>query len=748
MTATTPITTPTIPPPQAAPSAFPEDYLQFSQKLDLLLKPLAKRCRYALPIPSHLANEEGVHMLDSMIATKNSTGSSEARGKDIPDALAVATALAQEQCEGQVPHLAVWRTRVRGARQNGEKCLSEIQQLTKHVQAIRDVTHSVREQSDLLSSNASSLMVRKARLERVQAMLQESIAQYNKVEDLAREAAHPMLSASSTRFSIMLEEIEDVMQFLSNNVSYKSSKQYALKLALSQQRALQCLKDGLCSSINGSHNEVMGSPTFAASFYDKNRATAARGLIVQTGMEQAQQPPGSESHSGSADVLDTRGLKPTVAVLNASLLQKLDSSSPLRRIAEARCAALQEDIHLQDLLSTYRDARTRLICPVLRDHLVHAIARIEAGEDSSTRLRSLTSLCVTFTRDVLEEEKQLFESVWVRDDIVSTFDQLAAEIGEEAYHIFRSNLLAVDNLDALAFASDVLSSFVSTEGVSVPSSSGSYQEVSALAKRMSQDIQERVIFRTSVYIRTVIAPQSISVDDCKKTLLAAPDAPVEIHPLLKNCEYLLSMLYPTVEKSVFTVFAEESIHLTLTHLSRFVKMAADTNVVAHCALQARLLHLRHLLRLRAHISRFDASFIVVEKALDLSQLAQRKLEILQSSREAKRDIESEMKVVCEDIVQLMGNAVLTQLRKLSAEPSADGNAVAVAAADAATALDLMQSLLVRFIESPATRSVLIRPITTQLADLQILLKTTATASETSTEAEPTLPATQLPLESS
>jgi hypothetical protein len=716
----TPAATPATQQPQR--SSLLEEFSQFSQKLDLLLKPVAKRCRYALPVPAHLIHEEGVQMLDSLVATKHSgVGADNQSGAaPVPDALMVAKAMARDHCEGQLPTLNAWRARVRTARLSGEKCLAEVQQLTKHVQTIRDVTASVREQSDLLSSNASSLMVRKARLERVQAMLQESISQYNKVEDLAREAAHPMLSASSTRFSVMLEEIEEVTQFLANNAAHKSSKQYALKLALSQQRALQCLKDSLCSATNTAHNEVMDSVTYSAAFFDKNSASVARGLFA-TEPNKIQSEPVTLVVSES---LASRGLKPALAVLNAALLQKLEDSAPLRRIAEARCASLQDDIHLQDLLATYRDARTRLVCPLLRDHLLKALGGIETADDSSTRLRSLTAICVSFTREVLDEERLLFEGLWMREDLGTELSRLSMEIGEEAYHIFRSNLLGVDSLDALAFAADALSGSLASEGTA-----NGNEDVAALARRMSQDVQERVIFRTSVYIRNVIAPQGTSSDEARKALLTPPDAPIEIHPALKNCEYLLSTLYPTVEKSVFGVFAEETIHLTLTHLSRFIKSAAEANAVPHCALQARLLHLRHLLRLRAHISRFDASFVVIEKTLDLSQLVQRKLEILQSSREVKRDLESEMKVVCEDIVQLMGNAVLTGLRQLCSPAGAagspfkvDASVAAQASADAAGALEAMQTLLQRYIESAATRSVLMRPVAAQLADLQLTLK--------------------------
>eukprot|EP00331_Platyophrya_macrostoma_P002149 CAMPEP_0176427668 /NCGR_PEP_ID=MMETSP0127-20121128/12701_1 /TAXON_ID=938130 /ORGANISM="Platyophrya macrostoma, Strain WH" /LENGTH=127 /DNA_ID=CAMNT_0017809223 /DNA_START=116 /DNA_END=499 /DNA_ORIENTATION=+ len=88
-----------------------------------------------------------------------------------------------------------------------------------------------------------------------------------------------------------------------------------------------------------------------------------------------------------------------------------------------------------------------------------------------------------------------------------------------------------------------------------------------------------------------------------------------------------------------------------------------------------------------------------ESTLDLTQLVQRKIEILQQHREAKKDLEGDMRSACEEIIQSIGQSVVEAIQRSSSGSSQMGA--------------FMQSadfMLSKFIVHEATRGVLLRPI--------------------------------------
>jgi uncharacterized protein YdeI (YjbR/CyaY-like superfamily) len=131
------------------------------------------------------------------------------------------------------------------------------------------------------------------------------------------------------------------------------------------------------------------------------------------------------------------------------------------------------------------------------------------------------------------------------------------------------------------------------------------------------------------------------------------------------------------------------------------------------AFRAKLYGLRNLLQLREAVGAYDASFTVVEKGLDVSQLLQRKLEIKQSAREVKRDLESEIKAICESLIQA---AILEIKKSFSAGPET-----------AAATFAEVEAVMSEYLQNASTRNVLLKPVRAALDEMS--KETLATSDE-------------------
>lgn len=728
-------------------SARDED--DFTIGLDLFVSTFGKRCRFATPLPTHLRAElRNSGYVDALPTVPHGSPfrahSAEGdrvqqRQREEQAASQANEAIAHEECVASVPNVNEWLARVRQARAQGEAVLADVQALSGRLHSLCEISRAVKAQSDHLSANASSLMVRKAKLEHVQEALQQHIRKFTKVEDLVREAEHPLLSAASARFPLLLQEMEDIMGFLTENHSLRSAKPYAAKLALAQQRALVCLREAVCVTFQQAQASVASSAEYTAVFRNPANIPLLSSTTHPSG--QGQLPAGGNAARGTvSQVISTEGadaggeadkLRALLATLNDTFTKHLDGApASQRRLVEARCVGVEEDVHLSDILASYRDCRTQLLFPILRDWLDAAsLANPAPGSQSKIPLGAYATVVCSFLADVILEEHALYDTIWLREDVSKLWDSLARELGEELYHCFRARLLQTDDLEDL---SNVVSALHESAHLH-PAAASTSQEYTTLVRRMIQDTQERIVFRVSVHLRTVISNRRVAADEPRAILQVllpkkrvtslssdpsledAPATPttedgtvIPHHPSLEACFAFLNLLYPAVERPVFGVFADECIHMTLTFLSKLVKSIQQLSAVASIApLLGSLYHLRHLLLLREAVARFEVTLSSESKNLDLSQLVQRKMEIVQYSREARKDIESDMKAVCENII----NALVKDIVR-SAKASKELSPLE----EAYRLVHEADVLMERFITSSSTRSVLIRPIQARVED--------------------------------
>ncbi|EAN83454.1 hypothetical protein TcCL_NonESM09356 [Trypanosoma cruzi] len=685
---------------------------EFSHRLDVALAQMPKIFQHAIPFSDRML-EFGGSLLDTTVRFGSSINraSSLSPAVELRDPQKEQEAQAMEEMlrdiakaesESRVEGLQRWLERAAEGRRMGEQCLSVFNDLSSCLDSMCDVTAAVQEQSNLLSSNASALMVRKTKLEMVQEELERMIKHFTRIEVLTREAENPVLSANSTRYPSMLQEMEEEMQFLSRNPNFLSSKVYATRLALSQQRAFQCLKDAIVESVRSAQSVTVGSDVYRDAFYRRQRGTSNDAANTEDPALKTTTILPLPGVDGSSDA--QRAVADALRRINAIFCEKLSEKASLRRMLEAigGDGESKDEVNDNEIFDAYRESRVLVVGPLLQNWLEAWCSVDVTAKPMPKLVNHLNSLM----KIALAGEKEVFDEIWLREDFSArVFQQLVAGLSNEVYHVFRSQLLQVDELEELARTIEEIQ-WENTRQDNVA-------ELSELLTKLIQDTQERLIFRTSVFLRQSImrgGPTKAMLREFQSDGVKSDDSYI---PALSNCVALLRILYPSLEFSVFSVFAEEAIHCALTQMQELARLMSQQRG-ENTAIKGLMCQLCHLIHLREELSRIDENITVVEKRIDLSKIAQRRVEIVQSSRESKKDVETEIKVCCERLVQMLFSGVSAPLSGVARKKPDEIR-------DAVSALEqnwtTQKELLRLFIPNATTREVLLRPVRARIDEL-------------------------------
>lgn len=305
--------------------------------------------------------------------------------------------------------------------------------------------------------------------------------------------------------------------------------------------------------------------------------------------------------------------------------------------------------------------------------LTGSLSGVTASTDYRTPLPQLADHVCVLLEVCFHEEKRVLDEVWLRPDFVSyVFPKLVGEITEVLYHAFRAHLVRVDDLEELAATVERIQ-VLNLRQANNPSV---VEELSRLWVRMIQDVQERIIFRTSVCLRQDVGrghptKQLVAQYTAIITAGAMADQGALWIPGVQNAVYLLSLLYTTLEFSVFSVFAEEAVKTSLQLIKELGRMlSSQTSIAPWAEAMSLAAQLMHLLYVRNELTHIDANITVVEKSLDFAKLArQRKLEIVQSSKESKTTVEREVQACATRLSQCLCETVakpMTGTRRMAA----------------------------------------------------------------------------------
>ncbi|KAJ9449284.1 Conserved oligomeric Golgi complex subunit 3 [Diplonema papillatum] len=652
--------------------------------------------------------------------------------------------------QGQhIARLSAWARKVHHWISISDQVSGDVRTLQKKLVSLVEINGAVKQQSTFLSSQASSLITTSESCQALCNGIEERLQNFATVDRLSNEFGSASLNPTSVRFQELLKEMDATAAFLSANLHFKSAAQYLSRMHITQQKAMVLMRDRCIAAIN----KVTRSVAEDARFIEivKRTQKENRWYSFLRSVSTAPAPPVPTTPEGPsapasfssdprpvgagvpADVLNASS-PPSLgsfglgSILSVEFQAKLNDAIPLFTSLQARCQREDTKVFLQDVVHSYVQARLSLLTPVFLDYLAphlqpkrrtsggklpqadtHALERMGstmsltsltssvnplayakgvAPEEMREMLNEMIAHGTTYLLALATDEQQLFQSVWQNPQAAGEVKEIVDSVALVLYDAFRATVVQEDDMGTLCSIIHTMNSTVLSR---LQAAEGPGELIASTLSRMCQDAQERLTFRSQVFIKDTIRPSSFSADDVlpythkaaappsePETAASSPatpndedgqllaprpqqraggaaarmDKPSPYFPALQNTLDLLASLYPVLDKGVFASLAQEAIGACMHTLAQAaaVVRAVPRAVLPLPELDSKLFLVMHLLQLREQITPFEVSFQVVEKHVDFSNIRRRELSIAATQHDTKKDLESVLKQVCEQFI--------------------------------------------------------------------------------------------------
>jgi conserved oligomeric Golgi complex subunit 3 len=219
------------------------------------------------------------------------------------------------------------------------------------------------------------------------------------------------------------------------------------------------------------------------------------------------------------------------------------------------------------------------------------------------------------------------------------------ELSLVLYDQLRPLIIHVSHIETLAELCSILKAEILMDNIN-SSNSSQLTAFENVCTQLLEDIQERLVYRTHIYIHDEILgykpspgdlayPEKLEImqqisekikaesnnDNSNKVENQSFASPADIHgmwyPTLKRTLICLSKLYRCLDKKIFEGLAQETLGMCIQSLTR-----ASEQIIANKSSRkdGELFLIKHLLILREQILPFNNEFSVVEMELDFSKI--------------------------------------------------------------------------------------------------------------------------------
>ncbi|RVE50651.1 hypothetical protein evm_004683 [Chilo suppressalis] len=504
--------------------------------------------------------------------------------------------------------------------------MSDLDKLTEQYELVSNKTNALHTMSEQLLADQN-------KLSSIGDNIKQKLHYFTQVEHLSQRLNSPTMSVNSETFFNILAKIDECLEYMRTNSSYKESHTYSVKYRHLQSRAISLIRSYV--------NHVLDHAT-----------------------EQVLTP--NDEDSTDREAMDTA---------YAVYFGKFQATAPKLRMViseiESRAEKNPDDSYaslLSDIQREYASRRARVAGGATTAALHAAATR--HPRDHCTLARAACSLLAHACRD----ECALYEHLFARPS--PALQEYLVSLCNGLYETLRPHIIHINHLETLAELCVILRVEIIEEQVK---NDPSLSALGACARALLQDAQERLVFRAHVHLRADVlhyrpAPgdlaypdklqmmeqiaislqeQSLKRSDSRNSMTSdisatsqevaninnveaqrRPQAsPADLHgmwyPGVRRTLAALSRLYRCLEKKVFQGLAQEAISLCVQSVDNAAKQisASKTNI------DGELFQIKHLLILREQIAPFQVDFIVKETTLDFSNMKNAAYGLLQKPRQ-------------------------------------------------------------------------------------------------------------------
>ncbi|XP_061431675.1 conserved oligomeric Golgi complex subunit 3 isoform X2 [Lethenteron reissneri] len=500
----------------------------------------------------------------------------------------------------------------------GEQCdamLRDVDLALQELQLLEQQYVLVSTKTGALHSACEELLMQQSKLVELAEDIQQKLSYFNDLENISTKLNNPNLAVTSEGFVATLVKLDDCISYISSHPGFKDFPTFLHKQQQCLSRALLLMRTSvvftlqkLTATLSKRDATVPVTDDGFTLFYVKFRAAAPR---VRSLIEQIE--------------------------------QRSEKSKEYQT-----CLA---DIHL-----CYLEQRDALLRPSISATI---------GEMTQHSVRDHCALVrsgCAFMVHVCQDEHRLFSEFFSRPS--PRLDELLERLCLLFYDAFRPLIIHVMHLETLSELCSILKSEMLDDHYH-----NNREELAAFAiivRQMLGDVQERLVYRTHIYIQTDILgyrpapgdlaypdklhmmeqiaqslqeesaaggrPQppsfsEVALEDAARrssvpaagSVLKAsvPVSPADLHgmwfPTVRRTLLCLSKLHRCMEKPVFQGLSQEALSACIKSLLSASEAITKKKTVT----DGQLFLIKHLLILREQIAPFHADFTIKEVSLDM-----------------------------------------------------------------------------------------------------------------------------------
>lgn len=615
--------------------------------------------------------------------------------------------------------------------------------------------HAVATKTKTLHDACDRLVIEKQRLIEFAEAIQSKLKYFDELENIAANFYSPNMNVGNGNFFHLLKRLDECILYVEGNPQYAESSVYLLKFRQLQSRALGMIRTHVLSVLKSASSQVQaairssgGSKTSvsegveASVIYVRFKAAASE---LKPVLEEIESRSSKKEYVQILDECHKLYCEQRLSLVKGIVQQRISEFSKkeaLPSLTRSGCAYLMQVCQLEhqlfdhffpsssediSSLAPLIDPLSMFLYDILRPKLIH-----------ETNVDLLCELVDILKVEVLGE--QLSRRSESLAGLRPTLERILADVHERLTFRARTHIR------------DEIANYIpSDEDLNYPSK----LEQSAGTKLETTSANEN------------------------------PDVYKTWYPPLEKTVSCLSKLYQCLEQAVFTGLAQEAVEVCSESIQKASKLIAKRST----PMDGQLFLIKHLLILREQIAPFDIEFSVTYKELDFSHLLEhlRRIlrgqaslfdwsrstslartlspRVLESQIDAKKELEKSLKATCEEFImavtKLVVDPMLSFVTKVTAVKVAlsSGNQnqkvdslVAKPLKDQAFAtpdkvaelvqkvnaaiqqeLPLVMAKMKLYLQNPSTRTILFKPIKTNIVEAHIQVQSLLKAEYTPEE---------------
>ncbi|KAG8586062.1 hypothetical protein GDO81_005229 [Engystomops pustulosus] len=498
--------------------------------------------------------------------------------------------------------------------------LNDVNIALQHLESLQKQYLFVSTKTGTLHEACEQLLKEQSELVNLAESIQQKLSYFNELENINTKLNSPTLSVNSEGFIPMLSKLDDCISYISAHPNYKDYPVYMTKVKQCLSKAMHLMKTYTVNTLQNLTNQLM------------------------------KRDPSTAPHSDNAFTLfyvKFRGAAPKVRTLIEQMEQRSEKLPEYQLL-------------LGEIHQCYLDQRENLLSPSITSTITDLTS--QNNRDHCALVRSGCAFMV----HVCQDEHQLYNEFFTKP--TPKLDELLEKLCVALYDVLRPLIIHVVHLETLSELCGILKIEMLEDHVQ--NNADQLGAFAAVVKQMLEDVQERLVYRTHIYIQTDIlgykpAPGDLAYPDKLEMMeqiaqslkeeqkrLQSPDAsfsdvhledaeannliksgsseslglraqntisPADLHgmwyPTVRRTLVCLSKLYRCIDRAVFQGLSQEALSACIQSLLG----ASDAIMKNKTQVDGQLFLIKHLLIMREQIAPFHTEFTIKEISLDLKK---------------------------------------------------------------------------------------------------------------------------------